>query len=154
MCVRIYPGSASVSHSSGEGTCAGKGVTDLCLKSQLADGLAISPRLLRCRWRSQLDLYSPNISSRVQVKRISSTPRHDSTHIVDAEIIQGPGDLNLLGGVKEGVGKLLALTQGALDDLEARDVAQVVAHGLVWVGPVDVGVLLGLEAGVSRMGCN
>ena len=76
------------------------------------------------------------------------------THIVDSEIIQGLGDLNLLGGVEEGVGELLALSQRALNDLEARYIAQEIAHGLVWVRSVNVGVQLGFEAGESRMGCN
>jgi hypothetical protein len=45
------------------------------------------------------------------------------THIVNTEIIQSLGDLNLLFGVKKGIGKLFTLSQGALDDLKARNVA-------------------------------
>jgi hypothetical protein len=55
------------------------------------------------------------------------------THIVNTEIIQSLGDLDLLGGVKESIGELFALSQSALNDLEIRDVAQEVADGLVWV---------------------
>lgn len=73
------------------------------------------------------------------------------THIVDTEIIQRLGNLNLLRSVEEGVGKLLALSQSALDNLETRHVAQEVADGLIWVRSVNVGVCLGLEASVSRV---
>ncbi len=45
------------------------------------------------------------------------------THIVNPKIVQRLGNLDLLGGVKEGIGKLLAFSQCALDDLEVRDVA-------------------------------
>jgi hypothetical protein len=75
-------------------------------------------------------------------------------HVVNTEIIQRLGNLNLLFGVKKSIGELLTLSQRALDNLESRDVAKKVAHGLVGVRSMDVGVQLGLEAGVSRMSCN
>ena len=55
------------------------------------------------------------------------------THVVDAEIIQGLGNLNLLLSIEEGVGELLTLSQRALNDLETRDVAQEIADGLIRV---------------------
>lgn len=73
------------------------------------------------------------------------------THVVGAESVEGLGDLNLLLGIKKGVGELLALTQGALDDLEARDIAQEVGDGgIVAVGVAGgsgVRVLAGLDSG-------
>lgn len=72
------------------------------------------------------------------------------THIVNAEVIEGLGNLNLLLGVKEGIGELLALTKGALNDLEAGDIAQEVCHAdIVAVGVASggVGVLASLNAG-------
>lgn len=45
------------------------------------------------------------------------------THIVGTEFIECLGNLDLLLGVKEGIGKLFPLTKGAFDDLETRDVA-------------------------------
>ena len=47
-------------------------------------------------------------------------------HIVGTEFIESLGDLDLLLGIKKGIGKLLSLAQCAFDDLEARDVAQEV----------------------------
>lgn len=76
------------------------------------------------------------------------------TYVVDTEVIQGSCDLNLLGGIEEGVGKLLALSQSTLNDLEVRDIAQEVANWLVRVRPVNVRILLGFEAGVARVSCN
>lgn len=77
------------------------------------------------------------------------------THVVNTELIEGLGDFNLLLGVEESVGELLTLTQGTLDDLEARDVAQevgdtdVVAIGVPRDGGVGVLASLdGSEAGV------
>lgn len=60
------------------------------------------------------------------------------THVVDAKVIQGLGDLNLLLGSKESIGELLTLTEGTLDDLEPRDVAQ------------EVGDTLTMAVGISR----
>jgi hypothetical protein len=75
------------------------------------------------------------------------------THIVDSEIIQRLGDLNLLLRVKEGIGELLTLSQSALNDLEIRHIAQEVADGLVWVRSVRMGVGLGLDGGESWVAC-
>lgn len=50
------------------------------------------------------------------------------THVVNTEVIKSPGDFDFLLGIKEGVGELLALTQGALNDLEAGDVAQEIGN--------------------------
>lgn len=100
------------------------------LEAELADRLAVAARLLRGSRRGQLD-------------------------VVDAEVIEGLGNLDLGLGVEEGVGELLAFSQGALDDLEARDIAEEVAHGLVGIrGAGGVGVLVGLsqESGLRRSG--
>ena len=79
------------------------------------------------------------------------------THVVNTKLIEGLGDLNLLLGIKKGVGELLTLTEGALDDLEAGDIAQEIRHAdvvAVWVAS-DGGVrvlasLNGSEAGMRR----
>lgn len=63
---------------------------DLGLEAELADGLAVLSRLLRGSRRSQLD-------------------------VVDAEVVEGLGDLDLGVDVEEGVRELLALTEGRLD---------------------------------------
>lgn len=55
------------------------------------------------------------------------------THIIYTKIIQRFGDFDLLGGVEEGIGKLLSLSQGALNDLEARYVAQEITDGFVGI---------------------
>lgn len=65
------------------------------------------------------------------------------TNVINTEIVEGLGDLNLLGGVEEGIGKLLALSQRALDDLERVDVAEKVRDGLVGVPDVYGSVYLG-----------
>lgn len=72
------------------------------------------------------------------------------THVVNTEVVEGTGDLNLLLSVKEGIGELLALTEGALNNLEAGDIAQEVGHtDVVAVGIAGggVGVLASLNAG-------
>ncbi len=74
------------------------------------------------------------------------------THIVNTEIIQSLGDLNLLLGVEESVCKLLALSQSTLNDPEARYIAQEVADRLVWVISVRMGVRLGLDSGKAWVG--
>ena len=77
------------------------------------------------------------------------------THVVDAEVIESLGDLNLLGGVEERVRKLLTLTKCGLDDLEARNIAQEVAYTRIWVVlAVRVWVGSGLNAGVSWVAYN
>ena len=77
------------------------------------------------------------------------------THVVNTELIQGLGDLNLLLGVKEGIGELLTLTQRTLDDLEARDIAQEVGDSsIVAVGVACGGgmrVLASLDTGKPRV---
>lgn len=73
------------------------------------------------------------------------------THVVDTKVIQSLGDLNLLLGIKKGVGELLALTQGALNNLEARHIAQEVGDADIMAvrvaGSGRVRVLAGLNAG-------
>lgn len=78
------------------------------------------------------------------------------THVVHTKVIESLGDLNLLLSIKEGVGKLLALTQSTLDNLETGDIAQEIGDAdIVTVrvaGSGGVRVLAGLdtsEAGVS-----
>jgi hypothetical protein len=101
---------------------------DLGLQAELADGFAVPARLLGRGRRSQLN-------------------------VVDAEFIEGLGNLDLGLGVEVGVGELLALcsggqrgnrgaidrrlrtTQSRLDNLELVDIGQEVAHGLVWARP-------------------
>lgn len=72
------------------------------------------------------------------------------THIVHTKVIESPGDFDLLLGIKECVGELLALTQGALNDLKAGDIAQEVGNtDVVTVGIAGdrgVRVLAGLDA--------
>lgn len=71
------------------------------------------------------------------------------THVVNAEVVKGPGDLNLLLGIEKGVGELLALTEGALNNLEAGDIAQEIGNAdVVAVGVAGGGVrvLAGLNA--------
>lgn len=67
--------------------------THLSFETELADCLAIPARLLRGSGGSQLD-------------------------VVDSKLVEGFGNLNLLLRGEEGIGKLLALTKGALDDFE------------------------------------
>ena len=77
------------------------------------------------------------------------------THVVNTELIQGLGDLNLLLGVKEGIGELLTLTQRTLDDLEARDIAQEVGDSSIVAVRVAGGggmrVLASLDTGKPRV---
>lgn len=73
------------------------------------------------------------------------------THVVNTEIIQSLGNLNLLLGIEEGIGELFTLSQSALNDLEIRHIAQEVADGLVRVRSVRMGVGLGLHGGEARM---
>ena len=58
------------------------------------------------------------------------------THVVDTEIIQSLGDFNLLFGIKESIGELFTLTEGALNDLKPGHITQEVGHANV----VAVGV--------------
>lgn len=77
------------------------------------------------------------------------------THVVNTKVIESLGDLNLLFGIKKGVGELLAFTQCTLNDLKPGDIAQEVGHSdivTVWIARSGrVRVLTGLdtsEAGV------
>lgn len=81
---------------------------NLGLEAELADGFAVLARLLTCARAGELDA-------------------------VNTELIERLGDLDLSLSVEVCVGELLALTECRLDDLEARDVRQVVTDGLVWV---------------------
>lgn len=58
------------------------------------------------------------------------------THIIDTEIVESLGNLNLLGEVEKGVGELFALTESTLDNLEVVDIAQEVTDWLVWIRSV------------------
>jgi hypothetical protein len=93
---------------------------DLGLEAELADLLAVKARLLTGSGRGELD-------------------------VVDAKVIEGLGDLDLGSGVEEGVGELLALAEGGLDDLELGDIAQEVADGSVRIAGVGARGLIGLE---------
>ena len=77
------------------------------------------------------------------------------THVVNTELIESLGDLDLLLGIKKGIGELFTLTQGTLNNLESRDIAQKIGDANVVAVRVarggGVGVLAGLdtrEAGV------
>lgn len=74
-------------------------------------------------------------------------PERDS-YIVNTEIIQRPSNFNLLGCVEEGVGKLLTLSQSALNDFERADVAKEVRYWLVRIPGIDGGTRL-LSLGVD-----
>jgi hypothetical protein len=94
--------------------------------------------------------------SSIYVDCISRCPEYviqPVTHVVNTKIVQSLGDLNLLLGVEEGIGKLLTLSQSTLNDLEIGYVAQEVANGLIWVCSVRMGVGLGLDGGEARMVC-
>lgn len=77
------------------------------------------------------------------------------THVVHTKVIESLGDLNLLLGIKKGVGELLALTQGTLDNLKPGDIAQEVGHAdIVAVrvaGSGGVRVLTGLDTSEAGM---
>lgn len=66
---------------------------DLGLEAELADSLAVKTRLLGGTRRGELDA-------------------------VNTKLVQSLSDLDLGLGVEVGIGKLLALTQRRLDDLE------------------------------------
>lgn len=77
------------------------------------------------------------------------------THIVNTELVQSLGDFNLLLGVEKGVGELLALSQGAFNNLEAGDIAQEIGDAdIVAVGIPGrrVRVLAGLDGGKAVVG--
>lgn len=80
------------------------------------------------------------------------------THVVDTEIVEGLGDLNLLLRVEEGVGELLTLTESTLDDLETGDIAQEVGDTSVVAVRVasdrGVRVLAALNGREVSMVCN
>lgn len=85
------------------------------------------------------------------------TPSAGQSHVVNTKVIKSLGDLDLLLGIKKSVGELLTLTQGALNDLKPRNIAQEVGHsGIVAVGVTGCGrvrILTGLdtsESGVRR----
>jgi len=101
---------------------------DLSLEAELADLLAVEARLLTGGGRGELD-------------------------VVDTEFVEGLGNLDLSCGVEEGVGELLALAEGGLDDLELGDIAQEVADGGVGVAGVGTRGLVGLECAVGGGEC-
>jgi len=99
---------------------------DLGLEAELADGLAIPPRLLRGSGRGQLD-------------------------VIDAKVVKGLGNLDLGLGVEVGVGELLTLTKSRLDNLEAGDIGKEVADGLVGVG-AEVGGVHAVGGAIGAVG--
>lgn len=101
---------------------------DLGLEAEVADGLAVEARLLTGGGRGELD-------------------------VVDTEFVECLGDLDLGGGVEEGVGELLALTESGLDNLELGDIAQEVADGSVRVAGVGARSLVGLEGAACSCQC-
>jgi hypothetical protein len=71
------------------------------------------------------------------------------THIICTKLVEGFGDLNLLGRIKVGVCKLLPFSQCALDYLETRNVAEEIADRLIWVPAAGVGILSRVNAGIT-----
>jgi hypothetical protein len=75
------------------------------------------------------------------------------THVVDTEVIEGLGDLNLLLGIEEGVGELLTLTQSRFNNLEAGDIAQEIGDANIVAvrvaGGGGMGVLASFNASES-----
>ena len=61
--------------------------------------------------------------------------------------------LDLLLGIEKGIGKLLSLSKSTLNDLEAGNVAEEVADGLVRVSRTRMRVLPGMNAGIARVIC-
>ena len=55
------------------------------------------------------------------------------SYIVCTKLIQCLGDFDLLLGVEECIGKLFSFSQCALDNLEAGDIAIVVANRLIGI---------------------
>ena len=86
---------------------------------------------------------------------VSGLEESAMAHIVNPKVIEGLGDLNLLLGIKKGVGELLTLAQSALNDLEAGDIAQEISDAdivAVWVASDGgVRVLTGLDGREARM---
>lgn len=104
---------------------------DLGLQSELADSFAVPTALLASTWASQLNA-------------------------VYSESVERLGNLDFGLGVKIGVGKLLALSQGRLDNLEVGDIGQEVTNWLVRVGGLGhtaVRVLRSFDAGVAGVSC-
>ena len=58
------------------------------------------------------------------------------SYIINTEIVQGFGNLNLFSSIKESIGKLLALSQGTLNDFERVDIAEEVRDGLVGISRI------------------
>ena len=57
----------------------------------------------------------------ILIPSVSMCSKHriqNMTHVVNTKIIQSLGDLNLLLGVKEGIGELFTFSQRTLNDLE------------------------------------
>ena len=71
------------------------------------------------------------------------------THVVNTELVQSLGNLNLLGGIEEGIGKLLSFTKSRLNDLESTNIAQEVSYWLVWVVRWLVWVDSRLDTGIT-----
>lgn len=76
------------------------------------------------------------------------------THVVNTEVVQGFGNLNLLLLVEKGIGELFTLPQSTLNDLEVPYIAQVVANRLVWVVSGWVRIRLGLNGGEAWVSCD
>lgn len=68
------------------------------------------------------------------------------THVICAKLVEGFGYFDLLGRVKVGICKLFSFSQGALNDLEARNIGEKVANGLVWISIVGMRVLSRMNA--------
>jgi len=58
------------------------------------------------------------------------------SYVINAEIVQGFGNLYLFSSIKESIGKLLALSQGTLNNFERVDVAKEVGDGLVGISRI------------------
>jgi hypothetical protein len=74
------------------------------------------------------------------------------SYVINTKVVQRLSDLNLLGSVEESIGELLALSQGALNDLEGVDIAEEVGDGLVGVPGVDGSGVKRLVFGLACIG--
>ena len=99
---------------------------DFGLETELADGLAVLSRLLGSGRRCEFD-------------------------VVDAEVIQSLGNLDLGFGVEKGVGKLLALAKGGLD-LREEEASASLGAGVRWRPTEKRIVLASSGTGVGRPG--
>jgi hypothetical protein len=102
---------------------------DLGLEAKFADGLTVLSRLLRSGRRGELDA-------------------------IDTKIVKRLGDLDLGLSVEEGIGKLLALSECRLDNLEVGDIAQEVRISVLeWLDVADITIVNSSGNAIPGSGC-